>query len=351
MGAVNVRRRETGSPKPAHAQTREPVKLLLYEWCCSGGLAGGDALGECAGIVAEGRAMLEALAADAVRDGSLDVTVLVDAGRSLTLPDAARVRSVQAGGEIEALVAAACAADWTLIVAPETDGILRSRAAAVRAAGGRVLGASDAFIAIAADKQATVAALAAAGIPVPAGRALAAGEHVPVDFHLPAVRKLRDGVGCEGFEVLESACDVAPAPTAMRLEAFAAGMPVGVSCLCGPGVVEVLPPMRQWFTSAGPLRYLGGEPLASGPETDRALALARRAVDAIAHAAADDAPSGWVGVDMILGARDDGCADRVLEVNPRLTTSFVRLAASSPRSLVRWMVDVAAGSQVRDGTL
>jgi predicted ATP-grasp superfamily ATP-dependent carboligase len=52
---------------------------------------------------------------------------------------------------------------------------------------------------------------------------------------------------------------------------------------------------------------------------------------------------------MILGARDDGRADRVLEVNPRLTTSFVWLAAGSPRSLVRTMLDMAAGSQVRDG--
>jgi predicted ATP-grasp superfamily ATP-dependent carboligase len=52
---------------------------------------------------------------------------------------------------------------------------------------------------------------------------------------------------------------------------------------------------------------------------------------------------------MILGARDDGRDDRVLEVNPRLTTSFVRLAAGSPRSLVRAMLDAAAGSQVHNG--
>ncbi|MEI6241307.1 MAG: ATP-grasp domain-containing protein [Planctomycetia bacterium] len=325
------------------------MKLLLYEWCCSGGLAGGDAGSGCAGIVAEGRAMLEALAADAVRDGALDVTVLFDAVGSLTLPDGVRVRSVPAGGEIESLVAAASAADWTVIVAPETDGILRSRVAAVRTAGGKVLCSSDAFIAIAADKQATITALAATGVPVPAGRTLAAEESVPIDFHMPAVRKLRDGVGCDGFEVLDSAHDVVPARTTTRLETFAAGMPVGVSCLCGPGVIEVLPPMRQHFTDSGPRRYLGGEPLAPGLEADRAMALARRAVDAVAHAAGDDAPAGWVGVDMILGARDDGRADRVLEVNPRLTTSFVRLAAASPRSLVRTMLDVAAGTRVHDG--
>ena len=141
------------------------VKILLYEWCCSGGLAGGDVRGELAGIVAEGRAMLEVLAADASRDETLDATVLVDAAQALTLPDGVRTRPVPPDGEIDALVAAARDADWTVIVAPETDDILRSRVAAVRSAGGRVLNASDAFIAIAADKQATVNALAAAGVP------------------------------------------------------------------------------------------------------------------------------------------------------------------------------------------
>ena len=100
--------------------------------------------------------------------------------------------------------------------------------------------------------------------------------------------------------------------------------------------------MRQRFSASGPLRYLGSEPLQSRAEAERAGGLARRAVDAISRAAGGDTPAGWVGVDMILGARDDGRADRVLEVNPRLTTSFVRLAAGSPRSLVRAMLDAAA---------
>ena len=166
---------------------------------------------------------------------------------------------------------------------------------------------------------------------------------------MPAVRKLRDGVGCEGFARIDSTGDAGPVPMPTRLEAFAPGMPVGVSCICGPDAIECLPPLRQRFTVAEPLQYLGSEPLESHAEADRATRLARRAVAAVAHAAGGNAPAGWVGVDMILGARDDGRADRVLEVNPRLTTSFVRLAAGSPRSLVRAMLDVAAGSQVHDG--
>jgi predicted ATP-grasp superfamily ATP-dependent carboligase len=284
--------------------------------------------------------MLDALAADAVRDAAVDVTVLVDDAIALTLPAEVHARPVPRGGEVDALVAAACAADWTVIVAPETDGILASRVAAVRAAGGRVLGASDAFIAIAADKQATVNALAAAGVPVPAGRSLAAGETVPSGFCMPAVRKDRASVGCDGLQIIRDAT-VAPAPTATRLEAFVAGTPVGVSCLCGAAGIDVLPPMRQRFTGGDRPLYAGSDLLDDPQLARRAEALARRAMAAIDRAAGGDGAAGWIGVDMILGLRDDGRDDRVLEVNPRLTTSFVWLAPRHAASLVRSLIDRA----------
>ena len=296
--------------------------------------------------------MLEALATDAVRDPALDVTVLVDSVQTVALPVGVHLHEVPAGSEIESLVAAARDHDWTVVVAPETDGVLASRVAAVRAAGARVLAPSAAFIGIASDKQATIDALAAAGVPVPAGRSLAPGEMLPIGFHMPAVRKDLASVGCDGMQIIRDS-QVAPSPTAARLEAFVAGVPVGVSCLCGPEEVVVLPPMRQRFTGGDAPRYLGSDPLDEPPLAARARALARRAVEAVMRRAAtpaDQAPPavGWVGVDMILGLRDDGRADRVLEVNPRVTTSFVALAARSGTSLVQTMLALAEGVRVSD---
>lgn len=320
------------------------MKILLYEWCCSGGLADAGAAGDFGAIVSEGRAMLEALAADAARDPTLEVTVLADPRLQLALPSPAHVRAVPPGGEIASLEAAARQADWTVIVAPETDGILRERVAAVRALGARALNASTAFIEIAADKQATAQALAAAGVPVPPGRSLAAHEGIPPGFRLPAVRKLRDGVGGDGFAVV-TAADHAADPRPTRLEPFVEGIPVGVSCLGGSRGVAVLPPMRQRFSAGLPPRFLGGEPLEPAALAARATGLAARAIAAVARAAGEGvgAARGWLGVDMILGGRDDGRADRVLEVNPRLTTSFVGFAAAAPRSLVRGWIDAAEG--------
>jgi predicted ATP-grasp superfamily ATP-dependent carboligase len=303
------------------------MRVLLYEWCMSGGLAGGEAA-----IAREGRMMLEALASDAVKDPTLEVTVLVEEGRAIDLP--ARAWR-QAGGDVATLVAAARAADWTIVVAPETDGILAGLVKAVRAAGGRVLAPADRVIETATDKQATVVALAARGVPVPAGRALAAGEPIPTGFHLPAVRKSRTGCGGEGLEIL-AIPGVPSAAHPTRLEAFASGTPVGASCICGTRSIEVLPPMRQVFTDGPTRRYLGGDVVADESLATRATALAMAAATALGSDA------GWVGVDMILGVRPDGGDDRVLEVNPRVTTSFVGQAGLLASSLVAAMIEAAS---------
>lgn len=290
--------------------------------------------------------MLEALAADAARDVGLDVTVLVDAEQRVDLPSTVHVATVRSGEELDALVAAATQADCSLLVAPETDGILADRVARVREAGGCPIAPGATFLTIAADKQATIDALAAAGVPVPAGRALDAGAPLPAAFHLPAVRKARAGAGCDGLEVIRTRpSPVAALATAARLEALVPGTPVGVSCLCGGGDLEILPPLRQRFSDGDTPRALGHEPLAGEGLAARAERLARRAVAAIERAAVGELARGWVGIDMILGSRHDGRDDRVLEVNPRVTTSFAVHSRAASRSLVRSMIDRAAHPQ------
>lgn len=290
--------------------------------------------------------MFLSLLRDASRDPQLEVTALVDATRPVTVPSGVRIRAVPVGAEVDVLVTEAVRAEMTIVVAPETDGLLASRVAAVRHAGGAVLASDAMVLAVAADKQATMQALAATGVPVPAGRLLAAGSAWPADFVRPAIRKPRDGVGGEDLVVVpRGARPPAPAVGASRLEAFVEGMPVGVSCLCGPGLTVPLTPLRQRFGAGPGSSYVGGAPLADRASEQRATNLAVRAVAAVTRAAGDSA-RGWLGVDMILGRPTDGRGDRVLEVNPRLTTSFVGHAAAATTSLVRQAIDVAAGHDV-----
>ncbi|MCE9630975.1 MAG: ATP-grasp domain-containing protein [Planctomycetia bacterium] len=323
------------------------MRLVIHEWCCSGGFAGHDrwhVVGngdDVEPLAREGRVMFRGLLADAVRDGGFEVTALVDEACRIDVPAGVRVRSVAAGDEIEVLIDESRRADATLIVAPETAGILANRVTAVRAAGGEVLAPSNGFIEIASDKQATIDTLAAAGVPVPAGRPLTAGESWPRWFHLPAVRKARGSTGCDDLVVVRHG-DVPPPPAVepARLEAFVEGLAVGVSCLVGAAGILPLPAVRQRFSSGPRPRYLGGEPLVEPAVARRAERLAARAVAAVARAGGGT-QAGWVGVDMILGDRADGLDDRVLEVNPRLTTSFVGFGSGGDASLVRAIVDVA----------
>lgn len=286
--------------------------------------------------------MFEAALTDVLRDDRFDVTALVSEAVPFRPPAGVRVRTVPPGADREALVAEAAAADVTLVVAPETDGLLADRVAAVRAVGGHPLACEAAFLETAADKQATVTALAAAGVPVAAGRLLAPGEPWPTGFRIPAVAKPRAGAGCDGFVVVGPGDPPPVSALPLRIETFIPGTPVGVSCLCGPRGVHPLPPLRQLFSAGPSPRYLGAAAVGDAACSRRACDLARRAITAVAWACGG-AARGWVGVDMILGDRADGTDDRVLEVNPRLTTSFATHARGRSTSLLAAAIRVAAG--------
>jgi hypothetical protein len=86
---------------------------------------------------------------------------------------------------------------------------------------------------------------------------------------------------------------------------------------------------------------LGGElPLTPGL-AERATALAERA------AAAMPAATGYIGVDLVLGREPDGLEDAVIEINPRLTTSYVGLRAAATSNLAEAMCRIAHGETER----
>jgi hypothetical protein len=178
------------------------------------------------------------------------------------------------------------------------------------------------------------------GVPVPAGRALAAGTRLPADFPYPAVLKPRWGAGSLGVALIPDlpAAAKTRAGSAGRLERFCPGVPASVSVLGGPAGWLPLVPCRQRLTSDGRFRYLGGRLPLPEPLAARALRLARAATAAI------DPPCGYLGLDLVLGPNPEGRQDVVIEVNPRLTTSYVGLRAAEPDvNLAAVMLEVAGG--------
>jgi tyramine---L-glutamate ligase len=315
------------------------MRIFLYEWATGGGLV--EEPGAIpASLLREGAAMIGAVAADLVRIEGCSVVALRDP-RVLQLPlsSCEIIDVLSRGSHREEFERLAAEVDATILIAPEFDGILRKAAQTVLASGGRLLSPSPEFIRIAGDKQRTCDTLASSGVPVPSGRLLPGDEPLPADFTYPAVLKPADGAGSQDTYLVSGPHDSPPAYAwSRRLEQYMTGLAASVAVLCGPAGSVSLAPCKQRISDDGRLRYLGGElPLTPGL-AERAAELAKRAVAALPRTV------GYVGVDLVLGRDPNGAEDYVIEVNPRLTTSYVGLRAAAESNLAKAMMLVAAGN-------
>jgi hypothetical protein len=112
-----------------------------------------------------------------------------------------------------------------------------------------------------------------------------------------------------------------------------------VAFLAGPAGAWPLEPCAQRLSADGRFTYLGGRlPLAPSLAA-RAAALGRRALAALPPA------FGYVGLDLVLGDHPGGRDDVVIEVNPRLTTSYVGLRAAADANLAEALLAAAAGER------
>ena len=230
------------------------------------------------------------------------------------------------------------AADATVVIAPETDGALATRVRWTLEAGSELIGPDPRVTELAADKHRLAEHLATRGIPVAEGIALEAGSRLPVDTPYPAVLKPRDGAGSQQMHFLQQADALLHIPAAARLEPYLEGLPISVGILSGPGGICPLPACRQILSEDGKFTYLGGSFPLDRQYAERGERLALRA------AAACGTLRGYLGVDLILGTNAD--ADRVIEINPRLTTSYLLLRQAAEDNLaaamVRWSLQRSA---------
>jgi predicted ATP-grasp superfamily ATP-dependent carboligase len=321
-------------------QKERLVQILIHEFVTGGGLWQSSEDPASSPLFAEAKAMVAALAADFAALPNTSVQVTRDSRLPAFHPDGCQVNEIgNAEAELALLGYLASQANWTLLIAPETAGVLAQRAGLVEMAGGKLLSPSTPFILLTSNKQATADVLAHLGFPVPRGAIIALGDPAMNDIPFPAVLKPIDGCGSQNVRLISSPEElpIDLAPGRWRLEEFVPGLSASVALLCGPKEYYVLPACAQRLSSDGRFTYLGGQlrlpPKLDGRARRLGLAAARVLPPAI----------GYVGVDLVLGEASDGSGDRVIEVNPRVTTSYVGLRAASPSNLAAAMLAAAEG--------
>ena len=99
-------------------------------------------------------------------------------------------------------------------------------------------------------------------------------------------------------------------------------------------------PAFQNLSEDGRFHYCGGELPIPADLAERAVALGTRAVNCVPGL------RGYVGVDMVLGENEDWA----IEINPRLTTSYIGLRALAWFNIAEAMLSVANGSLSPEST-
>jgi predicted ATP-grasp superfamily ATP-dependent carboligase len=315
------------------------MQILLYEFITGGGLRSLGETPQQSPLLAEGQAMVAALAEDLVQSPQVSLVLLRD--DRMPRFDLPRCRVVEVGSANTAnavLSRWAATVNATLLIAPESDGHLLECCRSVECAGGRLFSPDSAFVSLASDKLETNRWLREKRVPVPHARRIRPEAGFPQDFSYPAVLKPRDGAGSLGIRLIRGPSSPFPVGNgSWCLEAFCDGLDASVAVVCGPERTVVLPPCSQRLGPDKSFDYCGGSLPLAPALCERARRLARRAAEAL--------PStiGFIGFDLVLGPAEDGSQDVVIEVNPRMTTSYLGLRQLANTNLAAAILAVAQG--------
>jgi predicted ATP-grasp superfamily ATP-dependent carboligase len=236
--------------------------------------------------------------------------------------------------------------DATLLIAPEFDGILFDLCRRVEIIGGKLLSAGSTAVQLCADKLKLAALFKEAGVPTIPTRRLSWDYASPLEssdhvLHFPLVIKPRDGAGSQDnhlvrtwdeFERLRFFLSAHARSHSYIWQPFIAGRPVSVGLLISEsGEVHTFPVAEQFLSDNGRFFYRGGR--IPTRDVDQA------AVQAAALAASGCVPGlrGYVGVDLIVPA-DEPARPIVVEINPRLTTSYLGYRALAVNNLAERML-------------
>ncbi len=311
------------------------MRLLVYEHVSGGGFA--DELIP-ANVLSEGFGMLRTLIADFEAAGHSVTTTLDSRIARLNPPIGADcIVPVFSAKEAQANIRKISEqADAAYVIAPETDGVLRSLVEVVEKTGIASLNCPASAIEKVSDKTVFYALMRKLGLPLPEALMFSVADDlkeirkaVRGSLNSPMIFKPSNGVSCCGLSVVRNEDQVAGAVDKIKrqssskhflVQELIIGAAASVSLISTGGDAVPISLNRQDVTIETPeacSRYSGGAVPFDHSLKSEAFAVAEK----IAKSFPD--LRGYLGVDFIL-TKDEAVA---IEVNPRLTTSYVGLSS------------------------
>ena len=343
------------------------MRIFVSEYLCSGAWPVADLP---TSLATEGRAMLLAILADLARLPDCDVCTTWDR-RAGEFPLARDVHCELASSvedERRLFDEAVQKCDTAVVIAPEFDDVLFRRVSRVVAHHRPLLGPGPDAVALCADKLALYRWLTSRELPTIHTAELDVEGSGPDEF--PCVIKPRCGAGSLDVALLRNPADWSAWQVAQRRsvsrpmiwQPFVPGAAIFVSALIDSTTktCEVFPIGRQSLSGDGRFRYLGGvipEPLSPMIQAE----VQRSVRDVLTQM---PGAHGYFGFDLIVSTSDSGAEGpvRIVEVNPRLTTSYLgyrqlaaenlaeRFLASAPHAPIVWRtgaVSFTPGGEVK----
>lgn len=312
--------------------------VFVYEFITAGGLFAMPGAPTPSGSLLEEGSLMRAAVVDDLLQFGCRVTYLRDKRLSLPLKPGCEETVVDSSEAEKVAFDAACEqVDAVLVIAPEFNALLLERVLWAEASSALLISPGSDFVAIAGDKWSTYRRWKRAGVPTPP-------TWLASDFTAPSgdeavryVRKPRDGAGSQEIDFYDSQEKIS-APSEAIIQTFCEGLHTSCALLSDGNRIVFLAPGTQKIDVCNGFQYHGGSWPLRGELAERAKRLARRGATALPPF------RGYVGVDMILGAKDGD--DFAIEINPRLTTSYFGLRRLCRGNLSAAMLGIAMGEPV-----
>ncbi|WNZ29627.1 MAG: ATP-grasp domain-containing protein [Candidatus Bathyarchaeota archaeon] len=308
------------------------MNLLIVEWISGGGYSGQTISSS---IFSEGYSMLRSLISDCKAAGH-NVTIFLDSRlAAFNLPNKAdKIISLSSREEFyKKTRELSSSVDGVYVIAPESDQVLETIVKTVEEAGGTSLNCSSEAIKRVSNKKTTYETLKNCGLQVPETIVVnTTNEPSSIKSKIkklgyPLIFKALDGVSCAGLSIVKTEKNIPKALEKVRQETTnkqfivqkrVKGKAASVSVFSDGKNAVAVTLNQQFVTLTTPdedSSYYGGAIPFKHPLEHEALTTAKNAVETLGGL------KGYVGVDMVLTNK----GPIVIEVNPRLTVSYVGL--------------------------